>query len=108
LNRRRLEKIEQELLDLRRSPQGVRASDLVALAGKLGRTRTNRGKEPTYERPALFPNSPAYPLTIPGHPGDLRVGTVKSIVNALLNDVDEWKQRLDQDEAAAGGQAPGK
>jgi hypothetical protein len=95
LNRRKLENIERELLALRRSPQGVKASDLTSLAGKLGRSRVNRGKEPTYERAALLPDLPAYPLTIPGHPGDLRVGTVKSIVNDLLNDVDEWKQWLE-------------
>lgn len=96
MNRRQLEKIELELLQLRASPKGVRASELVGLASRLGRTSANRGKHPTYVRQPLLPGVPAYPVSIPGHPGDLKSGTAKNIVNSLLNDVDEWKQFLDQ------------
>jgi hypothetical protein len=96
LDRRRLDKIDRQLQSIQASPYGVRASDLVSLAVKLGRNKVNRGKEPTYERGVLIPGSVAFPLTIPGHAGDLKVGTVKSIVNALQNDVDEHRQLLDQ------------
>jgi hypothetical protein len=103
VNRRQLEKIEDELLQLRASPTGVRASELVRLAGKLGRTGANRGKHPTYVRQPLLPGVPAYPVTIPGHPGDLKPGTAKNIVNSLLSDVDEWKQVLDQQQEQVAG-----
>jgi hypothetical protein len=44
----------------------------------------NRGKEPTYERSA-----PGwFPLTIPSHPGDLKIGTASSILNQLEEDIE--------------------
>jgi hypothetical protein len=92
--------LERQLLSLQASPYGVRGSDLASLAKKLGRQKVNRGKEPTYERGPLVQGMLAYPLTIPGHPGDLAVGTVKSIVNSLLSDVDEYRQLLESGSAA--------
>jgi hypothetical protein len=89
VNLKNLRKIKLELQQIRRSPQGRAAVDLEAIARQLGRYRDRRGKEPTYVRfddPALTP-----PLSIPGHVGDLKVGTVRSIVDVLLNDVDEWE-----------------
>ena len=63
---------------------------MVAIASKVGRVRDKRGSEPNYVRaedPALAP-----PLSIPGHGGaDLKVGTVRSIVDALLSDLDAWE-----------------
>lgn len=70
-------------------------ADFVSLAKQLGRERDNRGKEPTYVRgrdPALSP-----PLSIPSH-GELKVGTARSIINALLSDMDDWEIYLSENE----------
>lgn len=95
MDRRKLDKLERQLKSMQASPYGVRADDLVSLAKKLGRAKVNRGKEPTYERAPLMPGGVVFPLTIPGHTGDLAVGTVKSIVNTLQDDIDEYRQWLD-------------
>jgi hypothetical protein len=95
MNLKKLKKIKQELDEIAWSPQGRNAARLVALAEQLGRVRDSRGKEPTYVRqlnPKLSP-----PLSIPGHTGDLKVGTTKSIVQALLQDIDEWEEYLSED-----------
>ena len=86
---KQLKKHRQRLNEFERSPQGKTAAQLVSLATKIGRIRDNRGKEPTYVRetdPALSP-----PLSIPGHTGDLKIGTVLSIVAQLQSDLDEWE-----------------
>ena len=65
---------------------------MVAIAHALGRRRYVLGKEPTYVRvdtPELPP-----PPSIPAHAGDLKVGTVCSIVDVLLNDVELWESFL--------------
>ena len=96
MNRKTLAKIERELREILMSPHNRTHSVLAGYAKKLGRTRENRGKEPTFERagdPVLFPC-----LTIPGHSGDLAPGTVRSVVNQLLNDVDAWKFYLMENE----------
>ena len=77
MNLKTLSKIKRELLQIYKSPQGRKAL------------------EPTYTRerdPALAP-----PLSIPNH-GDLKIGTARSIVNTLLNDVDEWEIYLKENE----------
>jgi hypothetical protein len=89
---KQLEKIKLELARLRRSPQGIKSSTLVGIAGRLGRVRSHRGKEPTYlrtEHPNLAP-----PLSIPSHGKDLKTGTARSIIDQLLSDVDEWELYL--------------
>lgn len=89
MNRKTLAKLKKQLQEMRRSPYGKKASDFVSIAKQLGRTRDSRGKEPNYVResdPSLTP-----PLSIPGHPGDLKVGTAISIIDALLSDVDDWE-----------------
>ena len=48
MNRKKLEKIKRHLLDLRANPRGIRSSDLSSIARSLGRSLSNRGKEPTY------------------------------------------------------------
>ena len=99
MNRSRLRKIEIELNELSHAPRGKKAEVFISLAQRLGRTRVNRGKEPTYERRVdpVF----KYPLTIPNHPGDIRPGTARSIIDALMNDVDEWKEWLDRNDTQA-------
>lgn len=72
-----------------KSPFNRKADDFISIAKQLGRTKSNRGKEPTYTRdrdPMLSP-----PLSIPNHPGDLKPGTARSIIDALLSDVDDWE-----------------
>lgn len=84
-----LKKIKQQLKGLQKSPQNHNYKDFVALALQLGRVKDNRGKEPTYVRvsdPRLSP-----PLSIPKHSGDMKPRTAKSIIDALLSDVDEWE-----------------
>lgn len=90
MDSKNLSKIERDLNNLLRSPSGIKSNTLISIAKKLGRVIDNRGKEPTYIRvkdPSLSP-----PLSIPNHKGkDLKTGTARSIIDALLNDVDEWK-----------------
>jgi len=50
---------------------------------------------PTYVRtepPAFFP------LSIPNHSGDMPTGTARSIIESLLNNVDEWELWLLENE----------
>lgn len=88
----RLKKIKRKLTAMAGSPHGLKADELISLAKKLGRTKSVRGKEPTYVRddnPELSP-----PLSIPNHSAGLKSGTARSIIEALLSDVDEWEMHL--------------
>jgi hypothetical protein len=88
VNKKKLSKIEKQLREIRKSPRGIRSDDLVRIAGQLGRTRSKRGSEPTYVRES---DPRLRPLSIPSHPGDLKVKTCVTIVDMLLDDVDEWR-----------------
>jgi hypothetical protein len=94
MNRKRLAKIRLEVQALVRSPQGRKANEFTSLAKRLGRERSKRGKEPTYVKQ----DDPkfTFPLSIPDHPGDLKIGTARSIAHQLLDDVDTWAQWLEQ------------
>ncbi len=59
-----------------------RQSERIALA--LGRTRFDRGSEPNYVRTEV--SRFTFPLSIPHHSSDLKVGTTKSIVRTLIDD----------------------
>lgn len=87
---------------MRKSPQGKKARDLVSIALRVGRVRDNRGKEPTYVRevdPSLSP-----PLSIPDHGArDLKTGTTRNIIDALLDDVSEWEIFLNQAQGEGDG-----
>lgn len=86
---KQLVKVRAELRAILLHPANRRAAELQALARAAGRVLVKRGKEPTWVRekdPALSP-----PLSIPDHSTDMKVGTVKSIVNQLLDDCDEWE-----------------
>ena len=87
-----LAKIKRTLLELNHSPNGINASVLAGLDKELGRAASIRGKEPTYVR-NVPPRLP-FPLSIPRHAGDLRVGTAKSIIKSLLKDVAVWEAYL--------------
>jgi hypothetical protein len=97
MNPKKLRKIKQELKAINRNPRGRSYRELVALAEKLERKLVGTGKHPTYVRgadPTLTP-----PLSIPSHPGDMAIGTVKEIVDILLSDVDVWEIHLMEGEA---------
>jgi hypothetical protein len=93
MNRKRLGKIERELLGYEASPAGRKPREFERIARRLGRRKVKRGSEPNYASPAE-PDL-GHPLSIPHH-AVLKSGTAKSIINALLSDVDCWKQYLDQ------------
>ena len=87
-----LKKIKRQLDEMRKSPFNRKSDDFVSIAKQLGRALDNRGKEPTYVRgsdPALSP-----PLSIPNHSGDVKPGTARSIIDALLSDVDDWELHI--------------
>lgn len=97
MDRRRLRKIKEELDAISRSPFGRKSRDLERIAKALGRERFNRGSEPNYvrtEEPRF-----TYPLSIPHHSSDLKVGTTKSIVRSLYDDVATWEQWLEENQA---------
>lgn len=96
MDKKKLKKLKKELGEMRKSPQGRKADELITIATQLGRKRENRGKEPTYVReinPELSP-----PLSIPNHTGDMKTGTARSIIDALLDDVGEWELYLSEQE----------
>jgi hypothetical protein len=91
VNPKSLRKVKQRLQEMLRSPSGRKPDEMISLAKQLGRSKDKRGKEPTYVRerdPALSP-----PLSIPNH-GEFKSGTARSIINALLSDVDDWELYL--------------
>ena|SRR3989338_4260452 len=89
-----LRKIKRQLQEMYKSPYNRKPEVFISIAKQLGRTKANRGKEPNYTRerdPALSP-----PLSIPNHPGDMKPGTARSIIDALLSDVDDWEIYLSE------------
>ncbi len=83
-----------ELKALRLKQYGIQASDLQSIAKQLGREMVKRGKEPNYEKrdPPAFPT----PLSIPNHKPTLKAGTARSVIDALLSDVDTWENFLNE------------
>lgn len=89
-----LKKLRRELNQLRSNFAPVDSNVLEKYANAVGRTKENRGKEPTWTRkwdPHLSP-----PLSIPNHSKNVKAGTARSILDQLLADIDEWEQFLDQ------------
>ena len=96
MNRKKLNKARRELAQLRRSPQ--KAAALESLAGRLGRKLVKRGKEPMWENTKF---DQLYALSIPHHGGrDLSLGTQRSILDQLEDDVLAWEEWLGDDEEA--------
>ena len=50
MTRKKLEKLKRELSELRGRP-AIKSKELEQFAKKVGRRRSSRGKEPTYEMP---------------------------------------------------------
>jgi hypothetical protein len=91
---RKLEKLKQQLATYWRSP--AKAADLERLAKGLGRKHVKRGSEPTWESKEF---TELYPLSIPHHGGkDIPIGTRRSILDQLQEDVLAWERRLDDEE----------
>lgn len=84
-----LKKIKRQLEEMYISPYNRKPEIFISIAKQLGRTKVNRGKEPNYTRERSPELSP--PLSIPNHPGDMKPGTARSIIDALLSDVDDWE-----------------
>lgn len=94
VDHKKLAKIRVEIENLQGSPRGHRPAKFVRLAKKLGRAKSNRGKEPTWVKTDPPPFD--YPLSIPQHPKDVPVGTAGCIIDRLLDDVGVWESYLDQ------------
>jgi hypothetical protein len=93
---RKLRKIKKELDELRRRGGQKSARQLEQLAIRLGRKRHPKGKEPTYFN-EILPELP--PLSIPGHGGDLKSGTAKSILDQLDDDIFHLREICEEDES---------
>jgi hypothetical protein len=92
MKRKRLDNIGRELAAMRRNAVGIKPGVLERIAKKLGRKRVKRGSEPNYGSPEV-PDL-GHPISIPHH-STLKPGTARSIIDALLSDVDTWNQHLD-------------
>lgn len=87
---KKLDEITRRIEQARRS--SPKARDLERIAKQLGRTKVNRGKEPTWE--SDLPGRP--PLSIPHHGGrDIAIGTRNSILDFLEDDVMALQEILD-------------
>lgn len=95
MQKSKLKGLRKDLEELLLSPHNVSSNELERIARKVGRKLVKRGKEPNYIRlndPSLSP-----PLSIPNRQ-TLKAGTAKSIINALISDVDEWEIYLSVNE----------
>ena len=86
MDAKKIQRLRGTLKGLRLKAHNIKPRELVDLARKIGRVKSSRGKEPTY----VYPDSSLglYPLSIPEHPGTLKIGTACSILNHLENDLD--------------------
>ncbi len=72
-----------------RNKKVIKCTEMERLAKKLGRTRINRGKEPTWENLNF---KTLRPLSIPHHPGDLNPYTADSILDQLEEDLEKIEE----------------
>ena len=93
--RKKLERLRRELAELR-ARTVVKPKELERFAKRVGRRRSVRGKEPTFELAGCRP------LSIPIHPGDLRIGTKNNILDILEGDLTAYEEALDQNLAKDG------
>ncbi len=90
---KKIKKIQKKIDRLRASPNNIRSNDLIRVANSLGRKLFKRGKEPTYISDLL---KKSRPISIPNHPGTLKIGTAVNILDSLEQDVFEIKLLLDE------------
>jgi hypothetical protein len=88
----KLKRLKRKLEGMRQRVANLRSRELIGLAEALGRTRSNRGKEPTYVS-SLLPNSK--PISIPDHPGSLNKYTAGNILDSLEQDIFNLEELLD-------------
>jgi hypothetical protein len=86
MDKNKLKRFRRRLAKLRQKSSNIRARELISFAGALGRTRSNRGKEPTY---VSTPLPHRRPLSIPDHPGSMPRYTAESILDDLETDIAE-------------------
>lgn len=91
MDKKKLNKLKRRLEDMRGRVSNLTAQELVSLAKALGRTRSKRGKEPTYIS-ELLPQSK--PISIPYHPGSLNKFTAGNILDALEHDIFSLEEKL--------------
>ena len=94
MNKKKLNRIQRHMRALRSKSASLRKNDLVGVAKALGRSRFNRGKEPTYVS-TPFPD--LRPVSIPSHPGTLKRFTALGILDQLEDDVLRWEETLESD-----------
>jgi len=95
MTRKKLERLWRELAELR-VRKVVKPIELERFAKRVGRRRSVRAKEPTFELAGRRP------LSIPIHPGDLRIGTKNNIPDILEGDLTAYEEALDQSLAKDG------
>lgn len=96
MNPRKLNKIKQKI-DGFRNRGGVKSSELESLAKRLGRDKSDRGKEPTWVN-KQFPY--LRPLSIPHHgSSDLHKFTARGILDQLEEDIEKWEEVLELNNA---------
>jgi hypothetical protein len=84
MDKKKLERLERKIENMRLRLANIRASELISLAEALGRVKSKRGKEPVYVS-ELLPEST--PISIPNHPGSLNRYTAGNILDALEKDI---------------------
>ncbi|HEY0143890.1 MAG TPA: hypothetical protein VGF48_23585 [Thermoanaerobaculia bacterium] len=89
-----LRTIQQELDQLRRNGPTT-ASELEAIAIRLGRQRHPAAKEPTWFS-TLLPDLP--PLSIPGHERDLMTATATCIFDQFDDDIIRLNEICEEDQ----------
>lgn len=88
---RKLSKIRQKLTSFR-ARGGLKSIELESLAKRLGRVRSDRGKEPNWVS-LQFPS--LRPVSIPHHgSGDLNKNTAGAILDQLEEDIEQWEELL--------------
>jgi hypothetical protein len=91
MNPGRLNKIKQDI-DGFRTRGGIKSAELESLAKRLGRVKSDRGKEPTWVN-KQFPH--LRPLSIPHHgSSDLNRFTARGILDQLEEDIEQWEELL--------------
>jgi hypothetical protein len=94
MDRKKLDKLRLEFDAMHGTPQ--KPGDVAGLLERLGRTREDRGKEPTWVSDFDIPN-----ISIPMHGGDLKRGTQGNILNQMEDDFLAWEQKFDYEERYA-------
>jgi hypothetical protein len=93
MTRRKLRQLRRRLQALRARIRNIESRELESFARALGRTRADRGKEPTFVS-TFLPRS--RPLSIPHHSATLKVGTASNILDQLEQDLDDLEELLQE------------